>query len=122
MFELLWNATEGKLKKTKVVTSGKTAVSVVLASEGYPNKYKKGMKIEGLDKLKDELIFHAGTKQEGHHIVTNGGRVLNVVGIGESLSAAIKEAYRIVGLVEFENKFYRNDIGLRGMRVNKKGA
>ena len=122
LFELLWNATDGKIKQTKVITSSQTAVTVVMASNGYPGKYKKGMKIKGLDTVKDRLIFHAGTCRQDHDIVTNGGRVLNAVGFGEDLSSAIHDAYDIVKAIDFSGKFYRKDIGQRGMQILKKGA
>ncbi len=122
LFELLWNATEGKLKQTKVRTSSQTAVTVVIAAEGYPGKYKKGMKIKGLGSLKDRLIFHAGTRKQDHDIVTSGGRVLNAVGFGKDLSSAIDDAYDIVKAVDFSGKFYRKDIGLRGMQILKEGT
>jgi phosphoribosylamine--glycine ligase len=122
LFELLWNATEGKLKQTKVRTSSQTAVTVVIAAEGYPGKYKKGMKIKGLDSLTDRLIFHAGTRKQGHDIVTSGGRVLNAVGFGKDLSSAIDDAYDIVKVVDFRDKFYRKDIGFRGMEILKEGT
>jgi phosphoribosylamine--glycine ligase len=91
LFELLWNATKGKLKQTKVRTSSQTAVTVVMAAEGYPGKYNKGMKIKGLDLLKDRLIFHAGTRKQDHDIVTSGGRVLNAVGFGKDLSSSMAD-------------------------------
>jgi len=122
LFELLWNSTEGKLKQTKVITSSQTAVTVVLTSEGYPGEYKQGMKIKGLDALKDRLIFHAGTRKKDHDLVTTGGRVLNVVGFGKDLSLAIDDAYDIVKTVDFSGKFYRKDIGIQGMRILTKGA
>jgi phosphoribosylamine--glycine ligase len=122
LFEMLWNATEGKLKHTKVRTSSQTAVTVVIAAEGYPGKYKKGMKIKGLDSLKDRLIFHAGTRKQDHDIVTSGGRVLNAVGFGKDLSSAIDDAYDIVKAVDFSGKYYRKDIGLRGMQILKEGT
>ena len=122
LFELLWNATDGKLKQTKVVISSQTSVTVVMAANGYPEKYEKGMKIKGLDTVKDRLVFHAGTRREDHDIVTSGGRVLNAVGFGKDLSSAIDDAYDIVKSVHFSGKFYRKDIGLRGIQIYKKGA
>ena len=120
LFELLWNATEGELKQTKVIISSQTAVTVVIATNGYPGKYKKGMRIKGLDSVKDRLVFHAGTRREGHDIVTSGGRVLNAVGFGKDLSSAIDDVYDIVKAVDFSGKFYRKDIGLRGMQIIKR--
>ena len=107
LFELLWNATDGKLKQTKVVISSKTSVTVVMAANGYPGKYKKGMRIKGLDTVKDRLVFHAGTRRQDHDIVTSGGRVLNPVGFGKDLSSATDDVYDIVTAVDFRGKFYR---------------
>ena len=122
LFELLWSATEGKLKQAKVLSSSQTAVTVVMAAEGYPGKYKKGMKIKGLDKVKDRLVFHAGTRKQNHDIVTSGGRVLNAVGFGKDLNSAIEDAYDIVKAVDFSGKYYRKDIGKRGLQYLKKGV
>jgi len=122
LFELLWDATEGNLKNSKLVISPKTAVTVVLAADGYPGEYKKGMKIKGLDKVQDHLVFHAGTLQKDHDIISNGGRVLNVVGFGNDLKSAIDDAYNIANLIEFSGKYYRKDIGMRGVQYLKKGS
>ena len=122
LFELLWNATEGNLKKSKVVIAPKTAVTVVLAADGYPGKYEKGMKIKGLEKVQDRLVFHAGTLQKDHDIISNGGRILNVVGFGKDLKSAIDDAYDIAKSIEFSGKYYRKDIGKRGMQYLKKGS
>jgi len=121
LFELLWNATEGKLMDTKVHISSQTAVTVVLAVEGYPGSYDRGMKIKGLDGLNDRLVFHAGTCKQGYDMVTSGGRVLNAVGFGNDLSTAVKDAYDIVKRIDFNGKIYRKDIGSRGMQIIKKG-
>ena len=121
LFELLWNATEGKLKQTKVISSSQTAVTVVMVAEGYPGKYKKGMKIKGLDMVKDRLVFHAGTRKQNHDIVTSGGRVLNAVGFGKDLKSAIEDAYDIVKAIDFIGKYYRKDIGKRGLQYLKEG-
>ena len=67
-------------------------------------------------------MFHAGTHKQDHDIVTNGGRVLNVVGFGNDLSSAIDDAYDIVKAVDFKGKYYRKDIGLRGMQFIEKGV
>ena len=93
-----------------------------MAAEGYPGKYKKGMKIKGLDKVKDRLVFHAGTRKQNHDIVTSGGRVLNAVGFGKDLNSAIEDAYDIVKAVDFSGKYYRKDIGKRGLQYLKKGV
>ena len=121
IFELLWNATEGKLKNTKVKISKNTAVTVVLAAKGYPGVYKKGMKIKGLDKIEKNLIYHGGTIKKDHDIVSNGGRILNIMGFGANLKTAIKNAYKIADCIDYSGKFYRTDIGARGLRYLDKG-
>jgi phosphoribosylamine--glycine ligase len=110
------------LHKTDVIISSKTAVTVVMAAEGYPGFYEKGMRIKGLKKLKNQLIFHAGTRQHSHDTLTTAGRVLNAVGFGTDLRSAIEDAYDIVKKVDFSGKFYRHDIGQRGLKYLKKGV
>jgi phosphoribosylamine--glycine ligase len=122
LYKLLWHAARGTLNETDVKISSKTAVTVVLAAEGYPDAYEKGMRIKGLDKLQNRLIFHAGTRKESHDTLTTGGRVLNVVGFGKDLPSAIVDAYDIVKGVDFSGKFYRRDIGQRGLKYLKKGV
>ncbi len=113
LYELLWNATQGRLKNTEVKISPKTAVTVVLAADGYPGSYPKGMEISGLNN--EGLVFHAGTKNEDDKILTSGGRVLNAVGFGDDLKSAIDDAYSIVDSVNFSGKFFRKDIGQKGL-------
>jgi phosphoribosylamine--glycine ligase len=90
------------------------ATCVVLTSKGYPENYSKGYPIHGLDAVSQEkncLCFHAGTKMDGDSIVTNGGRVLNIVCIGRSLQESTKRAYEIAESIQFEGKISRSDIG-----------
>ena len=90
---------------------------VVLVSGGYPKAYEKGYEITGLEDVeKDTLIFHAGTKKEDGKILTNGGRVINVVCKGKTLNEALEKAYNEATKINFKNMFYRKDIG---KRVNK---
>lgn len=105
---------DGTLDKIDLEFEDNAAVCVVLASDGYPVHYEKGFKISGLEKFKDKegyYVFHAGTKLSGEDIVTNGGRVLGVVAKGENLKTARANAYEATKLIEFENKYMRNDIG-----------
>ena len=113
LFELLWYATHGKINDSEVEISPKTALSVVLAADGYPGSYSNGMEISGLGS--DGLVFHAGTKKIDEKIVTSGGRVLNVVGFGNDLKSAIDDAYAIIEDINFNGKFYRKDIGQKGL-------
>ena len=105
---------DGKLSDVELQFEDNAAVCVVLASDGYPEKYDKGFEIKGLDTFKDKdgyYVFHAGTKFDGDKIVTNGGRVLGVVAKGENLKAARANAYKATEWIDFANKYKRNDIG-----------
>ncbi len=105
---------DGKLSDVELEFEDNAAVCVVLASDGYPEKYDKGFEIKGLDTFKDKdgyYVFHAGTKFDGDKIVTNGGRVLGVVAKGENLKAARANAYKATEWIDFANKYKRHDIG-----------
>jgi phosphoribosylamine--glycine ligase len=105
---------DGTLDQVDLVFEDNAAVCVVLASDGYPVSYEKGYPIRGLEQFKDRdgyYVFHAGTAKKGADIVTNGGRVLGVTATGSDLKEARKNAYEAVKWVDFDNKYYRNDIG-----------
>lgn len=95
------------------------AVSVVLASDGYPGSYEKGFEITGIDEasaLDGVTVYHAGTKLEGGRFLTNGGRVLNVTALGDSFEEARDLAYEACDLIDWDGKFMRRDIGARAMK------
>ena len=105
---------DGTLDKIELKFNDKSAVCVILASDGYPVKYEKGKEITGLDYFKDktdEFCFHAGTKQENGKILTNGGRVLGITALADTVEDARKKAYAAAENVEFSNKYMRTDIG-----------
>ena len=105
---------DGKLDTIDLQFEDNAAVCVILASEGYPEHYEKGKKIEGLEKFKgkeDYFVFHSGTRKEGDNILTNGGRVLGVTAIGSNLKEARRNAYEATEWISFENKYMRHDIG-----------
>ena len=105
---------EGTLDQVTLSFSEKAAVCVVLASAGYPSAYEKGFPINGLEKFRDEderFVFHAATALKDGQIVTNGGRVLGVTALGDTLVDARSRAYEAAGLVDFENRYCRSDIG-----------
>ena len=94
------------------------AVCVVMASSGYPGPYEKGLRIRGLAeaaKLPDVKVFHAGTRRDGDRILTDGGRVLGVTGLGDTLADAQRRAYEAVACIEFRGAFYRHDIGNKAL-------
>ncbi|MGR3301014.1 MAG: phosphoribosylamine--glycine ligase [Candidatus Scalindua sp.] len=95
------------------------SVCVVMASGGYPGQYDNGKEIKGLDSLKNQegiSVFHAGTKSENGKIVTNGGRVLNVVACGEDIKEAQKKVYEAVSEISFEGAHYRRDIADKAIK------
>lgn len=91
--------------------SEQTATSIMLVSGGYPNAYEKNKKITGFEKVKDSLIFHAGTKISENQILTNGGRVLAITALGKNKEDALKKCYENIEKINFEGKYYRKDIG-----------
>lgn len=106
---------DGCLDKIDLKFEDNAAVCVVLASDGYPLKYEKGKKITGLENFEgktDIFAFHAGTKKVNDDVVTNGGRVLGITAKATTLKEARDKAYEATKLVEFENKYMRNDIGM----------
>lgn len=105
---------DGTLENIELEFEDNAAVCVVLASDGYPEKYDKGFEIKGLDTFKDKegyYVFHAGSKFADGKIVTNGGRVLGVTAKGNNLKEARANAYKATEWIEFANKYMRNDIG-----------
>ena len=115
---ILSQAAAGRLEETACPASDRAAVGVVLASAGYPEKYETGKRITGLERassMGDVIVFHAGTAARGGDIVTAGGRVLTVVGLGTDYREAIRRAYEAAGLVSFEGRHFRRDIGARAV-------
>ena len=110
--DVLTAVADGTLDWCPVEWTGPVCAGVVLASEGYPQEYRTGHSITGLDTVDpDAWVFHAGTRQDGAEVVTAGGRVLMVVGQGTTLEEAREHAYRNVERVHFSGAYYRRDIG-----------
>ena len=119
LLSIMLDSEEGNVKASKIQLSNDYAVAVVLAAKGYPNDYKKNMKIDGLDKITNEIVFHAGTKYDSGHYYTSGGRVINVVGKASDLIKAKSRAYTAVKKINFEEKYYRTDISDKGIEKLK---
>lgn len=118
LVQLMLASINGKLKDERINIKEGYAVDVVLASGGYPDAYEKGKVIEGLNNLdKEILVFHAGTKMDGGKLLTNGGRVLNIVALGNDFKATRQKVYDAVEKIEFEKKHYRKDIGNRALSL-----
>jgi phosphoribosylamine--glycine ligase len=112
---------EGRLAGTVANWDPRAALGVVMAAGGYPAAYAKGKSISGLVSAADTpvKVFHAGTTMDGDEVVTSGGRVLCVVGLGDTVSAAGEAAYRGVTEIDWENAYYRRDIGHRAIAREK---
>ena len=102
-----------KLKDIQIKLSAKKSVCIVMASKGYPENYKSGYTIKGIEKVNsNNIIFHAGTKlNKNKELVTNGGRVLNIISKQQTLEKAKAEAYKLIKNIKCSNLFYRKDIG-----------
>jgi phosphoribosylamine--glycine ligase len=118
LVELMECAIDGRLAGAAIDWDPRPAVCVVLAAAGYPGAYETGAAIEGLERLRawhDGVVFHAGTVRAGSRVVTSGGRVLGVTGIGADFPAAIAGTYRAIDAIRFEGMHYRRDIGRRAI-------
>lgn len=111
LLDLLRGVAEGNLAERDFSVSDKTASTVVLVSGGYPGSYASGKAIANIQSVKDSLVFHAGTRQEGEDIVTAGGRVLAVTALKDTLFDALQQSTADAGRIYYEGKYFRRDIG-----------
>jgi phosphoribosylamine--glycine ligase len=120
LLPLLEATIDGRLDRAAIEWDERPAVTVVLASGGYPEKYEVGKPISGLESAASESvqIFHAGTRRENGAVVTSGGRVLAVTALGETVAAARTRAYEAVSKIHFEGAHYRRDIALSAVSGN----
>ena len=116
--DLMHAAAEGRLAEVQVNWGDDHAITVVMAANGYPEAYKKGSEIRGLEALPEDsknMVFHAGTKAEDGKTLATGGRVLNVTARGDSLQEARDRAYAMVDAIDWPGGFFRRDIGWRAL-------
>ena len=119
LVDVMFAVAEGRPQDVELAWSDAWAVSVVLASQGYPKAYEKGKVITGIDAaeaLQGVTVFHAGTKVADGQVLTRGGRVLNVTALGDTFAGARERAYEAAGLIDFEGKQFRTDIGAKALR------
>ena len=113
----LLHAASGCLKEEDIVVRDETAATVILASAGYPGSYEKGKEIKGTGNGEwgkgNSIVFHCGTKLDGGKVVTSGGRVMSVTGLGANLREAVDNAYDRIALISFDGMFFRKDIAHR---------
>lgn len=108
------------LNKKKIELDKRSAVTVMLVSGGYPGDYKKGKVMKGMDEVKDSILFHAGTTEKGDAVVTNGGRVMAITSYGNSMEEALEKSFLNAEKINYEEKYYRKDIGLDLQEMTKK--
>ncbi|MFC2175481.1 phosphoribosylamine--glycine ligase, partial [Bacteroidota bacterium] len=111
LIDLFEAVADQTLNEVQLTVDPRTACTVMLVSDGYPGSYQKGKEIAGLDKVKDSVVFHAGTKLVGDSVFTNGGRVLSITSYGDSINEALEHSYMNAEIVKFEGKYFRSDIG-----------
>ncbi len=108
----LFEATANKtLNKIKLEIDSRSASTVMAVSGGYPKAYEKGHFIEGINNVKNALVFHSGTSLEDNKILTAGGRVITVTGLGKDMSSALKKSYEGLEKINYKGMYYRKDIG-----------
>ena len=118
LVDLMEATTNGRLSEVNLDINPQTAATVVMVAGGYPDKYEKGDIIDGLEAImQNSIIFHAGTKKSNDNIVTNGGRVLAVTGIGSSMQEALDVSYERASKIHWDNVYFRKDIGSDLMRL-----
>ncbi|MHC5160356.1 MAG: phosphoribosylglycinamide synthetase C domain-containing protein, partial [Planctomycetota bacterium] len=119
LLEVMLAVCDGKLNTVNLEWDPRPAVCVVMSSGGYPGSYEKGKVIEGLDdaaRMKDVVVFHAGTAKQDGTIVTSGGRVLGVTALGDTIAAAQARAYEAVDAIRFEGAYCRRDIADKALK------
>ena len=119
LLDVMGACIDGRLADVKLALRPESALGVVIAAEGYPGDYPKGMEIKGIDvvdALPDTKVFQAGTKREGSRTLSSGGRVLCVTALGNGLVEAQKRAYEAVAKIDMDKSQHRSDIGAKGLR------
>ena len=111
LVELFEGVAKGDLDQREIVFDERAAVSIMLVSGGYPQEYKKGYAISGLDRVEGSIVFHAGTARKNGNIVTSGGRVIAVSSYGKDKKEALQKSFEEAQKIEFTGKYFRRDIG-----------
>ena len=119
LIDVLSASVEGRLNRIKLNCDNKLAICVVMASKGYPGNYEKGKEIRGVEdvsRLKNVVVFHAGTAINGNKLVTAGGRVLSVTAMGVGIKRAMNKVYGATSRIKWEGAHYRKDIGVKAIK------
>lgn len=119
LLELFQGVANGTLHEKTIELDQRFATTVMLVAGGYPEEYKKGDVISGVEDVKGSIVFHAGTTQKDHQLVTNGGRVIAITSLGSSMNEALQHSFANAECIRYQGKYYRKDIGqdLQSVRV-----
>lgn len=119
LFEIVEACVDGCLVEQKIEWSNQSAACIVLASDGYPGTYEKGLEISGIEAAEEDpsiVVFQAGTKIGDDKLLTNGGRVLGVTALANTLEEALEKAYKAADKIQFKGKYCRKDIGIKSLK------
>lgn len=119
LLELFEAVAAEKLNEIKLEIDEQTATTVVMVSGGYPEEYEKNKPVSGLDKTKDSIVFHAGTKADGEKVLTSGGRVFALTSFGNTIEEAVAKSFKNAEIISYDKKYYRKDIGKDLMKLEK---
>jgi phosphoribosylamine--glycine ligase len=119
LLELFEAVANEKLNTIQLEIDERIATTVMLVSGGYPEDYEKNKVITNLDKTRDSIVFHAGTKTDNDQVLTNGGRVIAITSFGNSMEEAIAKSMKNAEIISYDKKYYRKDIGKDLMKLEK---
>ncbi len=111
LLDLFEGVGSGNLHEKSFEVDTRFATTVMLVAGGYPEEYRKGDVITGFENVKDSIAFHAGTKQDGDKVLTNGGRIIAITSFGETMKEALEKSFKNADQIKYEGKYYRSDIG-----------
>ncbi|HEY1039463.1 MAG TPA: phosphoribosylglycinamide synthetase C domain-containing protein, partial [Bacteroidia bacterium] len=100
-----------ELDKTTFELDPRIATTVMMVAGGYPEEYQKGHEVTGLENVKESIAFHAGTKQDGDKVLTNGGRLIAITSYGNTIKEAVEKSFANAERISYSDKYYRRDIG-----------
>ncbi|HKR07473.1 MAG TPA: phosphoribosylamine--glycine ligase [Bacteroidia bacterium] len=118
LVEIFEAVAKAQLIQIKIEMDSRTAATVMLVSKGYPEKYEQGKLITGLEEINESIAFHAGTKLQDGKVLSAGGRVIAVTSFGNDISDALHKCYSSIGQINYENKYYRKDIGQDLLKIS----
>lgn len=113
LMDIIEKAVDGKIKDSDLIWDDRPCMTLIATSQGYPGKYEKGFEIKGIEQVdKSIILFHNGTKYDNESLITNGGRVISITSLGQTINDARENIYKNVSRIKFQGMYYRRDIGI----------